>query len=628
MKRSSLLFAIYLAIVAVFALLQEQEFRSTTVAMEQQTAELLGRDIATAISGPSLERLLLADRGTREALRDLIARVTRGSRLVESIAVVDLTGRVVASEGPIEGDLFPMAERVFDPANPEISVLSSDRLRPGRYIMQVPLQVGERLVGYLRIGLDSRSIAAMHRSALVRLALVSLGGLVALVAVASVLQSRQDRRVRRLVEALDAAGRGEVAARAEEVDEFAPVFEAAARVGLTVRDERAVAAASRRSLEVLGRPLEFGFVTLRADGELDYADGRARDLIGGEGSAEVGADAKFLAHFDQIRPQLGPVVSKLTTRESPPEAVEVEILDVERLILLRLDVYAIGETTCEGYLILVRDREALQALETDIRLAGHLRVLSRVHLATAHDIRAPLNAMVLNLELLRQTIPGPHGPDEVASQLGYVDVIGTEMRRLHRMVESLLGQARLTGDSIEPFDLAAAVQELLLLLEPYCRERRVSVEAELAASPVTVTGNRDAIKQTVLNIMINGLDAMCPVESASARPLGVRLAGASSRNGADGTSGASTVAHELRVQLRTDEGRAVLAIGDTGPGIAPEMLHQMFTMFATTKRSGIGAGLYVARSVVEAHKGKIRASSEPGAGARFTIELPLTTSAN
>src|SRR5438105_3392104 len=101
------------------------------------------------------------------------------------------------------------------------------------------------------------------------------------------------------------------------------------------------------------------------------------------------------------------------------------------------------------------DDETLRSLETDVRLAMHLRALARVSVATAHDVRTPLHTMVLYLELLRNTLAEAPGPDRRGRQERYLEVVASELQRLETMLDNLLGQMRLGEERVQRLDLAA-----------------------------------------------------------------------------------------------------------------------------------------------------------------------------
>jgi len=141
-------------------------------------------------------------------------------------------------------------------------------------------------------------------------------------------------------------------------------------------------------------------------------------------------------------------------------------------------------------------------------------------------------------------------------------------------------------------ELREVVVDLEQLLGPQCRRRPVKLTTQLPESEVRVQATRDALKQALINLSVNALEAM---------PEGGNL--------------------ELRLD-RIDS-RAVLSVTDTGPGVPLDIREKIFSMHFTTKGSGTGIGLYVARNVAESSGGNLRVDSEPGQGARFEIELPV-----
>ena len=248
-------------------------------------------------------------------------------------------------------------------------------------------------------------------------------------------------------------------------------------------------------------------------------------------------------------------------------------------------------------LVFVKDRESLDVLERELRLALQMRGFARFYMAFAHDLKAPLNAMVLNLELLSESIRrGEDDPKVEDQQRRYIEILKSEIFRLDRDLRMLLQQVAPPSDASAEFDLRDVVADLTTLLAPQAKKQRVQLDTRVPDSPVPFSGHRDRLKQAMLNITINALEAM---------PNG----------------GALTVA------LEHSRGEAKLLVEDTGPGIPPEILERIYEMNFTTKNGGSGIGLYVARSVVESHGGQIRVASAAGSGTRFEVDLSTAAGA-
>jgi signal transduction histidine kinase len=244
----------------------------------------------------------------------------------------------------------------------------------------------------------------------------------------------------------------------------------------------------------------------------------------------------------------------------------------------------------------VKSRETMEALENELGLAIQMRGLVRFHMAFVHDLRAPLNAMVMNLELLRQTLRNGAASNGDATtkerQLRYIGVLKDEISRVDRQLGTLLTHSSApAGDTRMEIDLTELIRELAALLGPMAHHQRVSLETHLPPNAVRLTVQRDRLKQALLNIAINALEAM---------PEGGKLA--------------------IEVEPQGDSVR--VAFRDSGPGIPPEVLENIYNMHFTTKAGGTGIGLYVARAVAEAHGGEIRVESSSGGGTCLGIYLP------
>jgi hypothetical protein len=150
------------------------------------------------------------------------------------------------------------------------------------------------------------------------------------------------------------------------------------------------------------------------------------------------------------------------------------------------------------------------AVASSLRLAAHMAALASITPAVAHDLRAPINAMVFNLEILKETVASGKGnePGGRERQMRYLGVLKEELARLHRGMEIFLTQVSARGDRVETFDLREPVEELAALLVAPARKQQVQVHSELPESPVTMTGNRYLLRQALLQV---GLAALAGV---------------------------------------------------------------------------------------------------------------------
>ncbi len=246
-------------------------------------------------------------------------------------------------------------------------------------------------------------------------------------------------------------------------------------------------------------PIRFGFLILRADGDLRFASRGARELLG-DGEGPAGLEARIVG----LRPHLRPI-TKESSRDSFP--LPWGAGEPGRAPLC-LAAYPIGESECEGFLVLVSEQAVARSPEIDRRDAEHLRVLSQLYPVAIHDLRAPLHTSVLNLELLAVALEEIKDPDLVARLQRYSQAIGSEISRFDATLSALVKHVRLSAEVDEPLDLRGAIVDLQSLVAPYARRKRVQVHWQpLPELPVRIQGSREALQPALLSLVFNAVEA-------------------------------------------------------------------------------------------------------------------------
>jgi signal transduction histidine kinase len=225
------------------------------------------------------------------------------------------------------------------------------------------------------------------------------------------------------------------------------------------------------------------------------------------------------------------------------------------------------------------------------RQAERLAELGTLTGGLAHEIRNPLSTVQLNLQLLREDLdPADPAHARVGRRL---ETVQKETSRLRDIVDDFLRYAGKLELSKKPVDVNNLLEDLVDFLTPQAQVQRVQIRLKHADGPLIVPLDEKLIKQTLLNLMINAIQAMPE------------------------TGG------EMILSATKENGRAVIQVIDTGRGIEPDAVRQVFDAYYSKKKGGTGLGLAIAKRLVEEHEGKISVTSEVGKGSAFRVELPL-----
>ena len=174
----------------------------------------------------------------------------------------------------------------------------------------------------------------------------------------------------------------------------------------------------------------------------------------------------------------------------------------------------------------------------------------------------------------------------------HIDVISSEIQRLDRVVQTLVDFTRPVELRLNEIDLRKLVDEVVMLANPAAEQHRVKIERQPGTELLITRVDADLVKQAVLNIVINGVQAM---------PEG----------------------GELRLSLKREPDTVLLTIRDQGPGIPTDIRDKVFNLYFTTKKGGSGIGLAMAYRVVQLHHGSLEFTSVAGHGTTFYLRFPL-----
>ncbi len=314
-----------------------------------------------------------------------------------------------------------------------------------------------------------------------------------------------------------------------------------------------------------------------------------------------------------VQQSKAPLVAESLTRqhEENEGAPHQELLEAMRAVSADMLLPFVSGETVLGFLAMRDDRSAepystgeianlMKIAETgatviwNSKLADRLR--ERERLATigamaaglAHEIRNPLGAIKGAAEYL-----DPSSMNEEDGE--FLEIIIEETNRLNSVVSQFLDYARPFRGRFAPADLNLVVQKTAKLIEAQHKDEPGRIELDLGDNMPTIRADGEQIRQVILNLVLNGLEA----------------------------SKASGAAVKIRTQHRPDRGCVELSVQDSGSGIPTDELDQIFIPFFTTKQNGTGLGLAVTQRIVTNHGGTITPSSKVGVGTEFVIQLPL-----
>jgi PAS domain S-box-containing protein len=280
-------------------------------------------------------------------------------------------------------------------------------------------------------------------------------------------------------------------------------------------------------------------------------------------------------------------------------AVRAKTGDV-RQVSLSADVAEMGNELC--FIVTIRDitdRKLTEQANRDLVHASRVALLGELTASIAHEINQPLGAILSNADAAELLLESESPPlDEVRKILADIRSDDIRASEIIRHIRLLTGKRVVQMESLNINEIAA---EVVRFMEVEAHRRSVLLHTEFTAAPATIFGHRVRLQQALMNLILNGMEAMTDTPEADRR-LFVRTA----------TNG---------------ERRLEVSVTDSGRGIPPEEFPQLFDSFFTTKEDGMGLGLAIARSIIDAHRGRISAENNSAGGATFRFDLPIGATA-
>ena len=248
-----------------------------------------------------------------------------------------------------------------------------------------------------------------------------------------------------------------------------------------------------------------------------------------------------------------------------------------------------------GVILQAQDITDWLVLEQRVRVGDKLAALHTLSAGVAHELRNPLSAMDLNLQLLEEELREQSSLPEQGAR--YLRVLNAECHRLSVILDNFMKFARPGSVGLHEVNVSAIIEHIMALMQFEAEERKIRLEQAVKDPLPSVLGDETAISQVLLNVVVNAFHAM---------PNGGLCRIAAEAHHANGTC------------------RLIVSVKDTGIGIKKEELARVFEPFYTTKSSGTGLGLAIAYRIMEDHGGTIQVSSTPGIGTTVVLTFPVT----
>ena len=530
----------------------------------------------------AVEEILQRDAG----VNSLLEAVVGYSPTIYDAAITDIQGRTLLhTNEAFSGKVLSRREDLRSIAQGDIRSQLRVIYGPSHiYDVRVPLVRNGTPFGEVRVGVSTVLLKSSLQPRLNSALFFSGVSILVCLVLAAGLSNLVLRPLAAISHRLDliSSGHAELPeASATRSDEYGAVSNKIDRLGRQMRDVREVFSALKENLDQMMANLQDGVMLFTSDFRAVLVSACAERFTGKQRGEMLGS------HPEEIFSPESRLGQALLPAFEARESLLLQDIESENGRRLQVSLDFIEEDGDRiGALLTLRDAESVHRIEDEIELSRRLAAIGRLTSGVAHEVKNPINAIVVHLEVLRQKLQEAD-PDTRR----HMDVIGSEIRRLDRVVQTLVDFTRPVELRLADIDLRKLVEDVVTLASPEAAQRQVRIHRE-APSPLPVRIDADLLKQAILNIVVNGVQSM---------PEGGILYVAATREGEN----------------------ALIAVRDEGPGIPADVRDKIFNLYFTTKKGGSGIGLSVSYRILQLHHGSLEFDSAEGHGSVFSLRIPL-----
>ena len=525
--------------------------------------------------------------GTDRDLNNFLESVVGTWPIIYDAAIVDSDGKAILHTNP---DLVGKAV----PDRPDFQLVQNAHFRrqfrmvynpPTVYDVRIPLQLDGARFGSIRVGVSTVFLKSELTPRLRQAAVFSSIAIFMSLILAAILSNIALGPLEQISRSLDSvtAGNAETVGESEAGhDEYGLVSLKIAHLGRQMRDAKDIFSALKDNVDQIMGNLQDGLMLFTRDSRIvlvsasveRFLNRPRRDLLG-----------RLVKDVFSSESALGTLMRQAFERRSPIPPREIEFPSGKR-VQISLD-FIQEKGTQIGALLTMRDAESVRRIEDEIEMSRRLSANGRITRGVAHEVKNPINAIVLHLQLLQGKLR-EIDPDTRR----HMDIIGSEIHRLDRVVQILVDFTRPRDLHLEETDLRRLLEDGATLAGPDAARHGVTVTCELPSEPLMVKVDTDFIKQAILNVVLNGIQVM-----------------------PDGG--------QLRISARREDEMVLTEIRDQGGGIPLEVQDKIFELYFTTKKGGTGIGLAQTYQILQWHYGSVDFESVEGQGTTFRLRLPL-----
>ena len=589
--------------VTAFSYLYVSQMLRLRIANAHETAASLTRQLAYAAENAvpdfgstkidtgdtvAVRRALTDYVQTDVDLNNLLQSVTGDWRFIYDVAIVDVSGKAVLhSNARLQGkaiDPRPDFEQLM-----RSSFLEQTRLvfSPAKvYDVIYPLRLNNVPFGTIRVGVQTLFLKSEVQSKLVRAVYVSVTLIFVSLLLAAGISNIALGPLKEISRNLDSVSGGEtdLASSESEHDEYGLVTLKIANLGRQIRDSKEIFSALKDNVDQLMSKLQDGLMLFTRDSRVVLVSAPVESFLGRPRGELLGRSVQEVFARDSI---FGAALLDAFERRRPISQREFEAAGGKR-VQVSLD-FVQEKNSQIGALLIIRDTEPARRIGDEIEMSRRLSASGRLTRGVAHEVKNPINAIVLHLQLLQNKLAHQE-PDTRR----HMDIIDSEIRRLDRVVQTLVDFTRPRDIHLEDCDLRRLLEDVAQLAAPDAEQHGVTIDLHVPDEALPSKIDVDLMKQAFFNVVINGVQSM---------PQGGLLT----------------------VSARRENGVAVAEVQDQGGGIPKELHDKVFELYFTTKKEGSGIGLAQTYQILQWHYGSVDFESIENKGTVFRFQIPIAT---